>query len=109
MKTTIGDLRDQVTVGRITRTSDGMGGYTDISTTQGTFWAQVTSPGSRDGILADADTEVRTHIVRVRQNTTTFALQINDTVLWRGVTLEVKGVRPLGVTWVDLDCRVFRP
>lgn len=107
--TTIGDLKDQVTISSVAYTSDGMGGVTGALTTIGTYWAQVTAPSTSDGVVAGADSERRTHVVRVRQDTKTFAITINSTVSWRGQTLTVKGVRPFGRTWVDLDCQMISP
>jgi SPP1 family predicted phage head-tail adaptor len=105
----IGELNDKVDIKREKRTSDGMGGWTVTDQTVATVWAGVRVPASRDGILAGADAETRTHVVRVRQSSTTMTVQINDVVLWRTFRLIVKAIRPYGREWLDLDCAVELP
>jgi SPP1 family predicted phage head-tail adaptor len=105
----IGELCDRVDIKREKRTSDGMGGWTVTDQTVATVWAGVRVPASRDGILAGADAETRTHVVRVRQSSTTMTVQINDVVLWRTFRLIVKAIRPEGREWLDLDCAVELP
>lgn len=100
----IGELCDKVDIKREKRTSDGMGGWTVSDKAVATVWAGVRVPASKDGVLAGADAEIRTHIVRIRQSTTTMTVQINDVVLWRGFRLIVKAIRPEGREWIDLDC-----
>lgn len=104
--TNIGELRDKVTFTRLETTSDGMGGVTATDKTICTEWAYVTVPSTRYGIVAGADAEYRSHVVRVRQNATTLTVDINDNVAWRNWTLTVKGVRPDGHEWIDFDCVV---
>jgi len=105
----IGELNDRIEIKREERKADGMGGWTVSDQTVATVWAGVRVPASRDGILAGADAEIRTHIVRIRQSTTTMTVQINDVVLWRGFRLIVKAIRPEGREWLDLDCQVELP
>ena len=105
--TNIGELRDKVTFTRLETTSDGMGGETTTDETICTEWAYVTVPSTRDGIVAGADAEYRSHVVRVRQNTTTLGVDINDNVAWKTYRLIVKGVRPDGTQWIDFDCVVI--
>ena len=107
--TGIGELRYRVTISRLKFTSDGMGGSIRTSETIGTVWAKVTVPSSATGMIADANTETRSHFVRIRQNATTLGVDINDIVTWRGWNLRVKGVRPDGQEWIDLDCVVSEP
>ena len=105
----IGELNDKVDIKREERTTDGMGGWTVADTTVATVWAGVRVPASKDGIIAGADAEIRTHIVRIRQSSTTMTVQINDVVLWRTFRLIVKAIRPEGREWLDLDCTVELP
>ena len=105
----IGELCEHIDIKREGRTTDGMGGWTVTDTTVATVWAGVRVPASRDGILAGADAEIRTHIVRIRQSSTTMAVQINDVVIWRTFRLIVKAIRPEGREWLDLDCAVELP
>lgn len=105
--THIGQLRDKVTITRLEVTSDGMGGETTTDETICTAWAYVTVPSTRDGIVAGADAEYRSHVVRVRQNATTLTVDINDNVAWKTYRLTVKGVRPDGAQWIDFDCVVI--
>lgn len=100
----IGELCDRIDIKREKRTTDGMGGWTVTDQTVATVWAGVRVPASRDGILAGADAETRTHIVRIRQSSTTMTVQINDVVIWRTFRLIVKALRPEGLEWLDLDC-----
>ena len=104
--TNIGELRDKVTFTRLETTPDGMGGVTATDKTICTEWAFVTVPSTRDGIVAGADAEYRSHVVRVRQNATTITVDINDNVAWKTYRLTVKGVRPDGAQWIDFDCVV---
>ena len=67
----IGELCDRIDIKREERTTDGMGGWTVTDTTVATVWAGVRVPASKDGILAGADAEIRTHIVRIRQSSNT--------------------------------------
>ena len=105
----IGELCDKVDIKREKRTSDGMGGWTVSDQTVATVWAGVRVPASKDGMIAGADAETRTHVVRVRQSSTTMTVQINDVVLWRTFRLIVKAIRPEGREWLDLDCAVELP
>ena len=105
----IGELNDKVDIKREKRTSDGMGGWTVSDQTVATVWAGVRVPASKDGVLAGADAEIRTHIVRIRQSSTTMTVQINDVVIWRTFRLIVKAIRPEGREWLDLDCTVELP
>ena len=105
----IGELNDKVDIKREERKADGMGGWTVADTTVATVWAGVRVPASKDGIIAGADAEIRTHIVRIRQSSTTMTVQINDVVLWRTFRLIVKAIRPEGREWLDLDCTVELP
>jgi len=105
----IGTLKDRVTISRETRTTDGMGGWTTEATTLATVWAHVKVPSSKDGLIAGADAEIRTHVVRVRQFAATLGVQINDTISWRGHALTVRACRPLGREWIDFDCKLEAP
>lgn len=105
----IGELCDRIDIKREKRTTDGMGGWTVSDQTVATVWAGVRVPASKDGVLAGADAEIRTHIVRIRQSSTTMTVQINDVVLWRTFRLIVKAIRPEGREWLDLDCQVELP
>jgi len=105
----IGELNDRIEIKREERKADGMGGWTVTDTTVATVWAGVRVPASKDGVIAGADAETRTHVVRVRQSSTTMTVQINDVVLWRTFRLIVKAIRPEGREWIDLDCAVELP
>ena len=105
----IGELNDRIEIKREERKADGMGGWTVSDQTVATVWAGVRVPASKDGMIAGADAEIRTHIVRIRQSATTMTVQINDVVLWRGFRLIVKALRPDGREWLDLDCAVELP
>ena len=105
----IGELNDRIEIKREERKADGMGGWTVTDTTVATVWAGVRVPASKDGVIAGADAETRTHVVRIRQSTTTMTVQINDVVLWRTFRLIVKAIRPEGREWLDLDCAVELP
>ena len=105
----IGELNDRIEIKREERKADGMGGWTVTDTTVATVWAGVRVPASKDGVIAGADAETRTHVVRVRQSSTTMTVQINDVVIWRTFRLIVKAIRPEGREWLDLDCAVELP
>jgi len=105
----IGELNDRIEIKREERKADGMGGWTVSDQTVATVWAGVRVPASKNGVLAGADAEIRTHLVRIRQSSTTMAVQINDVVIWRTFRLIVKAIRPEGREWLDLDCQVELP
>lgn len=105
----IGELNDRIIIKRETRTTDGMGGWTTTKNTLCSPWARVKVPASSDGVVAGADSEIRTHVVRVRQNVTTLGVQINDLITWRTYTLTVLTARPDGREWIDYDCKVYVP
>lgn len=104
-----GDLRDKVIFKREERVPDGMGGWKTTEKIIATAWASVKVPASKDGVVAGADSEIRTHVVRVRQNATTLGVQINDLITWRTYTLTVLTARPGGREWIDYDCKVYVP
>jgi len=97
-----GDLRDRIEVVRKTRTTDGMGGWSESESTLLTVWAQVLTPRSKTGVVAQQDAEIRTHEVAIRYS----ALPaINDIVKHLSDRLEVKGVRyDTKRQWTFLDC-----
>ncbi len=97
-----GDLRDRIEVVRKTRTTDGMGGWSETESTLLTVWAQVLTPRSKTGVVAHQDAEIRTHEIAIRYS----ALPaINDIVKHLGDRLEVKGVRyDAKRQWTFLDC-----
>ena len=75
---------------RKSRTTDGMGGWSETESTLLTVWAQVLTPRSKTGVVAQQDAEIRTHEIAIRYS----ALPaINDIVKHLGDRLEVKGVR----------------
>lgn len=106
---TIGDLRDRIDVFKVVRTSDGMGGWTVSDELVCSVWASVRVPASRDGTIADATAEVRSHSVRVRQSAETLKVQIDNIIVWRDWRLVVKAVRPDKYQWIDFDCRAVLP
>ena len=97
-----GDLRDRIEVARKTRTTDGMGGWSETESTLLTVWAQVLTPRSKTGVVAQQDAEIRTHEVAIRYSAIP---AINDIVKHLGDRLEVKGVRyDVKRQWTFLDC-----
>jgi SPP1 family predicted phage head-tail adaptor len=98
----IGDLRDQIVVKRAELTSDGMGGYTEAEKTKLTAWARVDVPRSKTGVIAQQDTEIRTHEITIRYSDIP---QIGDIVEVFSDRLVVMAVRhdPLR-KWSFLDC-----
>jgi SPP1 family predicted phage head-tail adaptor len=105
----IGELCERIDIKREKRTADGMGGWTVSDQMVATVWAGVRVPASKDGMIAGADAEIRTHVVRVRQSADTLTVQINDTITWRGYSLTVRACRPLEREWIDFDCKLEVP
>ena len=97
-----GELRNRIEVVRKSRTTDGMGGWSETESTLLTVWAQVLTPRSKTGVVAQQDAEIRTHEIAIRYS----ALPaINDIVKHLGDRLEVKGVRyDTKRQWTFLDC-----
>lgn len=106
---TIGELRDRIDIVKEVRTADGMGGWTVSDELVCSVWANVIVPASRDGTIADATAEVRSHAVRVRQSAETLKVQIDNIIVWRDWRLVVKNARPYKYQWIDFDCRAVLP
>jgi SPP1 family predicted phage head-tail adaptor len=100
--TQIGELRDQISIIRKTQTSDGMGGWTITEKTILSPWAMVEAPKSKTGIIAQKDTEIRTHQITIRYYD---GVQIGDIVSFFGTRLVVKAIRHDQFRrWMYLDC-----
>lgn len=96
-----GVLNQKITISRNVATNDGMGGSTTALSAILTCWARVGAPKSRDGLIAGADLDIRTHEVTIRRENVEPAR--GDVVTWRSKTLKVKNVRE-DVAYYSLDC-----
>lgn len=100
--TYIGELRDQISIIRKTKTSDGMGGWSVTESVIVSPWAKVEAPKSKTGIIAQKDTEIRTHQVTMRYND---AVETGDIVKFYDMRLVVKAIRHDSKRrWMFLDC-----
>jgi len=100
--TYIGELRDKISIIRKMKTSDGMGGWGVTESVIISPWAKVEAPKSKTGIIAQKDTEIRTHQVTMRYND---AVKIGDIVKFYDTRLVVKAIRHDGKRrWMYLDC-----
>ena len=100
--TQIGELRDQIFIIRKTKTTDDMGGWTFTEKTIATLWARVEAPKSKTGIIAQKDTEIRTHQITIRYHD---VIMIGDIVSFFGTRLIVKAIRHDRLRrWMYLDC-----
>ena len=88
--TQIGELRDQIFIIRKTQTSDGMGGWTTTERTILSPWARIEAPKSKTGVIAQKDTEIRTHQITIRYYD---GVRIGDIVSFFGTRLVVKAIR----------------
>lgn len=105
----IGALSDKVNIYSVGRTADGYGGWVNADELICSVWAKVNVPASRDGTIADATAEVRSHVVRVRQSKDTLKVQVENVIIWRDWRLIVKAVRPEKREWIDFDCKAVLP
>jgi len=98
----IGDLRDQIVIKRAEWSEDGMGGWTETETTKLTTWARVEVPRSKTGVIAQQNTEIRTHEITIRFSDVP---KIGDVVEFLGTRLVVQAVRhDVRRRWSYLDC-----
>lgn len=101
-----GQLNQQVTFSRQTRTADGMGGWTVAFSDFMTCWAEVKIPASKGGIIGGKDVEIRSHLVTIRDGGT--AVKQDDRIVWNGQTLVVRAVRPdIARHLIQLDCTEY--
>lgn len=98
----IGDLRDQILIKRAEWSEDGMGGWTETEETKLTVWARVEVPRSKTGVIAQQDTELRTHEITIRFSS---GPKIGDIVEFLGDRLVIKAIRhDRRRKWMFLDC-----
>ena len=100
--TYIGELRDKISIIRKMKTSDGMGGWGVTESVIISPWAKVEAPKSKTGIIAQKDTEIRTHQITIRYHD---GIMIGDIVSFFGTRLIVKAIRHDRLRrWMYLDC-----
>lgn len=98
----IGELRDEILILRKERTPDGMGGYTEVESLLINAWARVEVPRSKTGVIAQQNTEIRTHEITIRFSDVP---QIGDVVEFLGTRLVIQAVRhDARRRWSFLDC-----
>lgn len=96
-----GALNERVTIYRLDKQLDNMGGYTETEREIGSFFAHVNVVSARDNVIADQMRELRTHEVILRLGTVD--VMQGDIVAWRGSRLDVRATRPMA-RWLILDC-----
>lgn len=100
--TEIGELRDKIKIYRKKRTSDGMGGWKEEEELIMTPFARVEAPRSKSGVIAQKDTEIRSHEVLIRYS---LGPKMGDIVEFLGQRLVVQAVRyDARRRWMYLDC-----
>lgn len=87
---TAGDLDQRITVTRVTETPDGAGGFTTTETTLGTIWAKVEPIRGQERVIADLLGGTETYRIHVRNSGVGKSLTTDDTLEWRGITLNVR-------------------
>lgn len=102
MTALIGELRDEILILRKKRISDGMGGFTYVEEPVLNAWARVEAPRSKTGVIAQQDTELRTHEITIRFSS---GPKIGDIVEFLGDRLVIKAIRhDRRRKWMFLDC-----
>lgn len=96
-----GSLNERITIYRVEKTIDDMGGYSENEIEIGSYFAQVNVTQARDNVIADQMRDLRTHEVILRAGTVD--AHQGDIVLWRGSRLDVRATRPVA-HWLILDC-----
>lgn len=100
--THIGELRDKISILRKIKTGDGMGGWSVTESVIISPWAKVEAPKSKTGIIAQKDTEIRTHQVTMRYNC---MVEAGDIVRFFDARLVVLAIRHDSKRrWMFLDC-----
>ncbi|MFA7112206.1 MAG: head-tail adaptor protein [Sphaerochaeta sp.] len=100
--TSIGELRDKVKIYRKEQTEDGMGGWEEHEILVMTAFARVEAPRSKSGVIAQKDTEIRSHEVLIRYS---LGPKMGDIVEFLGQRLVVQAVRyDARRRWMYLDC-----
>lgn len=62
----IGSMDKRITLQSVTKTSDGMGGFTDVWAAEATVWAKKTTHRSDEAVMARATTGIAIHNFRIR-------------------------------------------
>ena len=99
-----GDMREQITIQRVTRTADGVGGWTNSWATLATCWAAVRSKPA-----GEKQEEGRMNARTINAFTVYYdaapTVAENDRILWGGETWNIRGVYRSGssVLTVQLD------
>lgn len=96
-----GDLKERITIYRIIKSFDDMGGYSESEQEIGSYFAQVNVTQSRDNVIADQTRDLRTHEIILRERTVD--VHQGDIVSWRGSRIDVRTTRPVA-RWLILDC-----
>jgi SPP1 family predicted phage head-tail adaptor len=98
----IGELRDEILILRKEFIPDGMGGHTEVEAPLINAWARVEAPRSKTGVIAQQDTEIRTHEITLRYVTEP---EVGDVVEFLDERLVVQAVRhDRRRRWLYLDC-----
>lgn len=94
-----GRMDQRITIERKTRTSDGMGGFTETWAEQGTIWAEVLPLSTREiwnAMQISAETRFRVR-VRFRGDANGSPYYTSaDRVTWRGRTYGIERVVEIG-------------
>ena len=64
----IGDLKHRVTLQSMTKTADGMGGYTEVAKNEATVWASIWPISASEQAQAMQAVMTISHRVRIRYN-----------------------------------------
>jgi SPP1 family predicted phage head-tail adaptor len=91
--TTAGRMDQEVAIQRMTRTSDGAGGYTETWATLSTVWAHVGPKAGREHL---ADGRINASYVNVFTLYYQDGLQEADRIVWGGENWNIRGIRRAG-------------
>lgn len=100
--TSIGSLRDEINIYRKQHISDGMGGWDEREFLLMPAFARIEAPRSKSGVIAQKDTEIRSHEVLIRYSTKP---KMGDIVEFLGNRLIIQAIRhDAKRRWMYLDC-----
>jgi SPP1 family predicted phage head-tail adaptor len=85
-----GQLDQRVDIVRTTQTPDGIGGYTESTSTVGSAWVHVEPVRGQERVIADREQGVQTYRVTGRNQGTWATVATGDVVRWGSLDLNVK-------------------
>lgn len=102
-----GDLDQRIELQRLTRTSDGGGGYTEQWTTYATVWANVRPMSGRERYQAQQTQASANYRIAIRYRAD---IDPADRIVWRGKVLNIRFIADAGPRdlYLTIDAEIER-